>query len=657
MMNQWGLKNFVNQLLSRIDHHDIGFSLLMALKEKNYQIYQHSVRVAYLLFQFAQRLEKDEPECFWLSLGGLFHDLGKINISPKILYKPDALTESEWLIMKRHPQNGVRLLQSSQYYEGCHDLILYHHEHFDGSGYTTGLKGAMIPAVVRMLSICDSFDAMISMRSYRPALSLDKAKHELLNGSNTQFDASYVREFLPIADQFQNEMVGKTAEAMSEQERSNNTDGLSWEKILDRVNDIGIYYLDDHEVVRYCNPCAAMRRGQPREKLCGVSYYSLHKPHRVPVLKENFNKLHDQRSNGWQRVMARKGVSVQNRYIPIRDEQNHLTGTLVLSSNVTERESLLRNLTQEVERLNILLQAGQLLTHVADLAQLYSCFQTLLKKIWPVRTIRMLFGAYKGKQDVLIGDENESQNQRMKEILHRKRLENDRGEPIFLQQQNCLLIQQYMDVLLDNDCFIEIVCNDPELFSDNDYHLLKGILNYVQIAIENHLLFSQIQESAVKDQMTGLYNRRYFDMLRKQFQHSKGKVALIAGDINNLKYYNDHFGHEAGDTLICATADILNCTRRKKDMAFRFGGDEFLMILPDAGEREGRQTVEQIEQKIGNWNRSRSQVKLSLSLGYITVDYVESLEELVRLADQKMYAAKQKFKRSQVELQAAQAVK
>jgi HD-GYP domain-containing protein (c-di-GMP phosphodiesterase class II) len=126
---------------------------------------------------------------------GVVHDLGKLGIADEILRKEGALTEDEWRQMRRHPAIGAQILEHA----GMRDIAEWvgaHHERLDGKGYPSGLSGPDIPLEARILAVADAYEAMISDRIYRPAVSDEQARAELLRCSGTQFDPEIVEAFL-----------------------------------------------------------------------------------------------------------------------------------------------------------------------------------------------------------------------------------------------------------------------------------------------------------------------------------------------------------------------------------------------------------------------------------------------------------------------------
>ncbi|PKM80682.1 MAG: phosphohydrolase [Firmicutes bacterium HGW-Firmicutes-13] len=128
------------------------------------------------------------------------HDLGKVGISDKILFKKSKLTDDEWEIMKQHSEKGYRIAQSSPDLALVADLILRHHERWDGSGYPLGLKGEEIPIECRILAVVDAYDAMFNERPYNRVMTHEEAVAELRHCKGTQFDPVLVEELLAIVD-------------------------------------------------------------------------------------------------------------------------------------------------------------------------------------------------------------------------------------------------------------------------------------------------------------------------------------------------------------------------------------------------------------------------------------------------------------------------
>jgi HD-GYP domain-containing protein (c-di-GMP phosphodiesterase class II) len=124
----------------------------------------------------------------YLFIGGLLHDIGKIGVPEGILNKPSRLTDEEYEKIKQHPQLGYSMLKHIPFFKesGVIDMVLYHHERYDGTGYPAGLKGETIPIAARIMAVAETFDAMTSRRSYRNFNDLKYALKELNSGKEKQ---------------------------------------------------------------------------------------------------------------------------------------------------------------------------------------------------------------------------------------------------------------------------------------------------------------------------------------------------------------------------------------------------------------------------------------------------------------------------------------
>ncbi|MGH9091070.1 MAG: HD-GYP domain-containing protein [Acidimicrobiales bacterium] len=130
--------------------------------------------------------------------GFLLHDIGKLTIPDIVLTKAGPLTESEWVLIREHPESGRRILDGIPFLAGAREIIHAHHEHWDGSGYPLGLKGDEIPLGAKIFPLCDAFDAMTSERPYRSASSIEEARSEVRRCRGTQFWHEAVDAFLSL---------------------------------------------------------------------------------------------------------------------------------------------------------------------------------------------------------------------------------------------------------------------------------------------------------------------------------------------------------------------------------------------------------------------------------------------------------------------------
>jgi diguanylate cyclase (GGDEF)-like protein len=169
-------------------------SLAKAVDARDTYTGSHSERVSELSARVAMRVGLDPEQVELTRLAASLHDLGKLAIPEEILRKAGVLTDSERLVLERHPQIGFRMLDSLGV-DPVADLVLHHHERWDGAGYPDGLAGDQIPLGARIIFVTDAYDAMTSDRIYRPKRSAHAALAELRRCAGTQFDPGIVAAF------------------------------------------------------------------------------------------------------------------------------------------------------------------------------------------------------------------------------------------------------------------------------------------------------------------------------------------------------------------------------------------------------------------------------------------------------------------------------
>lgn len=178
-------------------------TLIAAIDTKDLYSSNHSSRVKKYAMMAAGSLSFSLEDLQAIELGALLHDIGKIWIHDNVLRKTGPLTDEEWYIMRKHALKGAHMLNGIPYLEKARDIVLYHHERYDGKGYPRGLNGGDIPIGARLVAVADAYDAMTTDHSYRDRMNTDEAISQLISGKKTQFCPKAVDAFISALEKNQ----------------------------------------------------------------------------------------------------------------------------------------------------------------------------------------------------------------------------------------------------------------------------------------------------------------------------------------------------------------------------------------------------------------------------------------------------------------------
>ena len=171
-----------------MQYHDLIESIVAALDARDAYTASHSDRVADMVLVLAAALGLDEDETTRIHMAAHLHDIGKIAVPDSVLRKAGPLTRPEWEEMRRHPVTGYEILRKIDDFKEIAILVRHHHERWDGRGYPDGLSGLDIPPGSRVIAVADSIDAMMSSRSYRPAMTSAACRREIEKNSGIMYD-------------------------------------------------------------------------------------------------------------------------------------------------------------------------------------------------------------------------------------------------------------------------------------------------------------------------------------------------------------------------------------------------------------------------------------------------------------------------------------
>jgi len=187
-MEEEKVKNFENTILSFVD----------MIEDRDTYTGGHSQRVATYAKLIAKDIGLSEEDCEFIYKAGIIHDIGKISTPDTVLLKPAKLNDSEYILIQNHVNVGYKLLSKIPMYKKHAEIIIAHHERYDGKGYPNGLKGDEIPFLAHILIVADAFDAMTTNRIYKGRKDLDYAIEELKELSGKQFHPKVVQSAVKV---------------------------------------------------------------------------------------------------------------------------------------------------------------------------------------------------------------------------------------------------------------------------------------------------------------------------------------------------------------------------------------------------------------------------------------------------------------------------
>jgi len=174
-------------------YHDIIDSMVTALEARDYYTSGHSERVSNMTYKLCELLDVDKENKEMIHIAAHLHDIGKIGVKDDILNKEGHLDDNEWELLKKHSEIGYNILKKSELLKDVSNIVLCHHERWDGKGYPNKLNGEKIPYGSRIIALCDSIDAMKTNRPYRKALNDSTCKEEIRKNIGRMYDPQIAR--------------------------------------------------------------------------------------------------------------------------------------------------------------------------------------------------------------------------------------------------------------------------------------------------------------------------------------------------------------------------------------------------------------------------------------------------------------------------------
>lgn len=348
----------------------------------------------------------------------------------------------------------------------------------------------------------------------------------------------------------------------------------------------------------------------------------------------------------------------------LRGEQGEVEGMILVARDITDNKKyearlwdLARRLERKIWEEHILFELSKLIVlhkgrrefvkEALDL--IYSYFPAILVFIaflderWRILRVEEVKGGRKEVKDLLISERGFSRVIDSGEILY---VPDTRGRPFVGRNFDVETLSELMIPLMIREKVIGVLflgSDRVNAFSEEDRNILKAAGDMVAIGMENTLLYQRLEELATVDDLTGLYNRRFFyQRLSEEIARARRQdtnLFLVFIDLDNFKVYNDTFGHLAGDKLLRVFGEVLRgCLRKGMDYAFRYGGDEFAVLLTAVSYDTARKIAERIARE---FERYEFEI-VSLSFGIAEYDVNMSEESFIASADLALYEAKRR---------------
>ncbi|MEW6601359.1 MAG: HD domain-containing phosphohydrolase [Nitrospirota bacterium] len=184
------VRNAKDSVLNSCENHLT--AMLLNIDSRDGYTWSHVKRVTSLSLLIADKMKMPEKQKQWLKCSASLHDIGKLNIATDILRKESKLTGDEYDVVKKHPEEGVKIIRPLPFLKNALPVIMHHHERYDGEGYPSGLKGENIPFKARILAIADAVDSMMNSPVRQTPCAVETVERELILNSGSQFDPEIV---------------------------------------------------------------------------------------------------------------------------------------------------------------------------------------------------------------------------------------------------------------------------------------------------------------------------------------------------------------------------------------------------------------------------------------------------------------------------------
>ena len=582
------------------------------------------------LVQKTDRYQLDESDIARISTASALHDIGKIVIPEEILNKPGRLTAEEFAIIKNHTVAGAQMLQDlgqaiaqdEPLLQVAHAICRWHHERWDGNGYPDRLKGDEIPIAAQVVALADVYDALTSERCYKHAYDHDTALRMILNGECGAFNPLLLDCLQESSEQLRAELNLSEWDRGFRQETHRLSEEILHREALPRENHAQLLLEQEKERTDfYAAQCGGIRFDY--DLLAGsVTVYDYHAEPMQQKTVTDFAQgrglgfLNEQDRRKLSKAISRATPEAPDVVLPVMVKRGgeprlHRMAlhTIWSGAGVRRCVNVLGQLTDEQHRVE---HQAELLTAL-DPEEDPAHFLRRLQGIFDV--VRLVDPEHR-KVLALDSDCISAKAYARKTILNKIE---------FKDEEAYFVISKYIEVG-GRGCMLELVTR----LTDGRWLDMGG----------HRLLLDRcdgMERSAFVDPLTGAYTRRYFDKFLASGEMSGG-VAMI--DVNQFKSVNDSFGHLVGDEALKTVAEAMQNCLRQTDILIRYGGDEFLLLMPQSRPNGVESVIRRVQDAVQAARvPSHPELRLSVSIGGVCD--VQPLTEAIRQADVRMYRNKE----------------
>jgi len=659
----------------------------------------HVERVGLTCELIGRRLGLDESFLEGIRIASPLHDIGKIAIPDHVLLKPGALDDAERSLIEQHAELGHRILtgSESELLDLAASIALTHHERWDGAGYPRGLRGQEIPLEGRIVAVADVYDALTSDRVYRAAFSPGAALEVMRAGRGSQFDPEVLDAFLELGTTFfasndrdRRQQPVKTYGAEPEPvERAVRPIGVLTAGAIARGVAAGVRELARFDETSNAVALALKRLHEVAGAEVVASVYVLDHGRLWCAAQAGYDQMRDGFDLG-QGVMGRTLRAKSVQFVPDvladpeyigamsdlvselafpllgRDVQGVFNVETSGAALPDDAEALFRPLAEALTaRIDTLPRTPRLdLQTIARVCVHASSLRTVAElSDFATRTIGRLLGL--DSTQIVLGDAGDGQT-----TGFWRRPDSEHG-PLSGRELTAVatalgLGRSACDVVdlaeagldparIDASCLVwlplriagehagtvvgrsaEVPALDPE-----QTEAATLVAQQAAALIDLAQALRRERRAAVTDSLTGLLNRRGFDeRLREEIARAtrtRRPLALVLADCDDLKGINDGTGHEAGDRVLQAFANLLREQKRVTDIAGRLGGDEFALLLPETKAPEAIAVAERLLERL----QSLGETPITASFGIaVFPGDGNTSSSLLRAADRALYDAK-----------------